>query len=187
MPTGQRENPQITQTTQIPDSDATTDEHRLTQTRNRTAEVSTQPQIPDKNDPRTHAIIGAALEVHCRLGCGFLEAVYQEAMAIEMTLRGVPFEREVELPVSYRGQKLVVTYRADFICFGSVVVELKALGRLSGTEESQLINYLKASEHEVGLMLNFGTRSLEQRRKVCSRRLHSAESAKSADENEDES
>jgi GxxExxY protein len=153
MPNGERENPQITQIT----------------------------QIPDKDDPRTHAIIGAALEVHRRLGCGFLEAVYQEAMAIEMTLRGVPFEREVELPVSYRGQKLAVTYRADFICFGSVVVELKALGRLSGTEEWQLINYLKASEHEVGLMLNFGTRSLEQRRVVCSRRLHSAESAKSAD------
>ncbi len=139
-------------------------------------------QIPDKNDPRTHAIIGAALEVHRRLGCGFLEAVYQEAMAIEMTLRGVPFEREVELPVSYRGQKLAVTYRADFICFSSVVVELKALGRLSGAEESQLINYLKASEYEVGLMLNFGARSLEQRRVVCSRRLHSAQSAESADE-----
>jgi len=122
------------------------------------------------------------MEVHRRLGCGFLEAVYQEALAVEMALRSIPFKREVELPVYYRGGRLSVGYRADFVCFESVIVELKALSRLGGGEESQLFNYLKASGHEVGLMMNLGAPSLGYRRVVCSRRLHSAESAESADD-----
>jgi GxxExxY protein len=86
---------------------------------------------PTERDPRTYAIIGAAMEVHSRLGCGFLEAVYQEALAIELRVKGVPFEREPELLISYRGETLLTKYRPDFICYGSVVVELKALDRLS--------------------------------------------------------
>jgi len=86
------------------------------------------------------------MEVHRQLGCGFLEAVYQEAMALELRLRNVPHVREVELPVSYKGQPLKNTYRADFICFDSVVVELKALPRLTGAEEAQIINYFEGRQ-----------------------------------------
>jgi GxxExxY protein len=132
-----------------------------------------------ENDPRTYAIIGASMEVHRQLGCGFLETVYQEALAIEFSKQNIPFRREVRLPIHYKGQLLATVYCADFICFDSVVIELKALARMSGTEEAQLINYLKATGYEVGLLLNFGARSLQHRRLVLSK---SVESAKSADE-----
>lgn len=114
-------------------------------------------------DERTFAIIGAAMEVHRQLGCGFLEAVYQEAMMLELGLRGVPSRHQVELPISYKGQKLNTTYRVDFVCYGSIIVELKALSKISGIEEAQILNYLKASGCEIGLLLNFGTRSLDKR------------------------
>ncbi len=131
-----------------------------------------------ENDPRTFAIIGAAMEVHKQLGCGFLEAVYQEALAIEFSKRDIPFRREVRLPIHYKGQLLSTAYCVDFICFDSVIVELKAVAQMTGTEESQVINYLKATGYEVGLLLNFGGRSLQHRRLVLSK---SVESAKSAD------
>jgi GxxExxY protein len=117
-------------------------------------------------DPRTYAIIGAAIEVHKQLGHGFLEPVYQESLAIEFDKRSIPFQREVKLPIHYKDRLLSTTYSADFICFGSIVVELKALSRMSGVEEAQVINYLKATRHQLGLLLNFGTRSLEHRRIV---------------------
>ena len=131
-----------------------------------------------QDDPRTYSIIGAAMEVHRQLGCGFLEPVYQEALAIELGSRNIPFARELKLRLAYKGQALETRYSPDFICFDSVVVELKALSRMGGTEEAQVINYLKATGHEVGLLLNFGTRSLEHRRFILS---SSAESVKSAD------
>lgn len=120
----------------------------------------------DDRDPQTHAIIGAAMEVQSELGAGFLESVYQEALAREFRARGIPFAAEVELPIHYKGERLNTSFRADFICYGEVVVELKALKALSGVEESQLLNYLKATGIERGLLLNFGSPRLEVKRMV---------------------
>ena len=121
-----------------------------------------------ERDPRTYASISAAMEVHKQLGCGFLEPVYQEALAVEFLKRRILFRREVTLPIFYKGVHLDTPYRVDFICWEEVAVELKALAKLGGTEEAQLINYLKASGLEIGLLLNFGTRSLEYRRFMLS-------------------
>ena len=117
-------------------------------------------------DPQTYAIIGAGIEVHKQLRVGFLEGVYHEAFAIEMSAHKIPFQHEVDLPIRYKGHQLSTYYRADFICFENIIVELKALKRLSGTEESQIINYLKASGFKKGLLLNFGSPSLEYKRFV---------------------
>jgi GxxExxY protein len=118
------------------------------------------------NDEQTQAIIGAAMKVHRELGCGFLEQVYQCALAVELESQGVPFKREVELPVYYSGQKLDCYYRIDFICYEDVLVELKALKQLGGIEESQVINYLKVSSMNRALLINFGGKSLEFKRFV---------------------
>lgn len=140
-------------------------------------------QSVDKKDPRTYAVIGAAMEVHRELGCGFLEAVYQEALELELAARETPYRREVDLPVFYKGRRLRADYRADFICFDTVIVELKALAKIGGPEQAQVINYLKATGLEVGLLINFGAESLEYKRLVFSKRNpKSAQSAQSADE-----
>lgn len=120
----------------------------------------------DKKDPETYAVIGAAMQVHKELGHGFLEPIYQSALEKEFMHRGVPYERELSIPVRYRGELLDVGYRADFVCFDSVIVELKALRTLSGAEEAQLINYLKATNMNRGLLLNFGATKLQYKRLV---------------------
>ena len=117
-------------------------------------------------DPQTHAIIGAAMEVHRLLGHGFLERAYQDALVIEFLPRNILFAREVELPILYKGQILPCGYRADFVCYDSIVVEIKALDHLSGTEEAQVINYLRASGFQRGLLINFGQTSLQFKRLV---------------------
>jgi GxxExxY protein len=122
----------------------------------------------DKRDPRTYAIIGAAMEVHIILGCGFLEAVYQDALAIEFERRAIPFRREASFRITYKNQLLSAAYKADFLCFGTIIAETKALARLSPTEEAQIINYLKASDGELGLLFNFGASRLEHRRFILS-------------------
>ena len=119
-----------------------------------------------QRDPRTYQIIGAAMEVHRQLGCGFLEPVYQEALALELKNRDIPYSRELSFPVSHKDHRLKTRYRPDFICFEGVIVEVKALSRLSSIEDSQIINYLKVTGYHTGLLLNFGTRSLQQRRLV---------------------
>lgn len=103
-----------------------------------------------------YAIIGAAMEVHNEMGAGFSEPIYQESMEIELGLRGIPFEPQKILHVSYKGRRLSKHYVADLVCFGQVLVEIKALSQMTTREESQLLNYLKATGLRVGLLINFG-------------------------------
>lgn len=114
--------------------------------------------------PETQAIIGAAVEVHRRLKPGFLEAVYHEALVEEFILAGIPFEHEVPMPIEYRGKILRTVYRADFLCFGRFIVELKAQTNVGRPEEAQVVNYLRASGLRTGLLLNFATPTLQIRR-----------------------
>ena len=132
----------------------------------------------NQRDPETFAIIGAAMEVHRELGHGFLEAVYQEALAIELAVRKIPFQREVPLAVNYKGKKLACSYRADFVCYENVLVELKAISQLTGADEAQVINEMKVTGMQRALLFNFGAPSLEYKRRVFNLR----ESAQSADE-----
>ena len=122
--------------------------------------------MSEQRDPRTYAIIGVAMEVHRVLGPGFLEKVYQEALAVEFSQHEIPFQRKLMLPIEYKGTVLNARYFSDFICFGSVIVECKATNGLTGVDESQAINYLKATGYRVALLLNFGTPSLQYKRLV---------------------
>lgn len=110
------------------------------------------------------------MAVHNELGCGFLEAVYQDALEIELKKRGIPHEREKKLAVFYSGQELSSFYRADFICFGEVLVETKAISKMSGTEEAQVLNQMKASNLHKALLINFGVPKLDYRRMVLNLR-----------------
>lgn len=111
-------------------------------------------------------IIGAAMEVHSVLGCGFSEAVYQEALAIELTERGIPFEQEKLIQIDYKGKVLKKYYQADFVCYDKIILELKALSALSPEHESQLLNYLKATGLKLGILINFGEKSLVYKRYI---------------------
>jgi len=113
----------------------------------------------------TYAIIGAAMEVHTRLGPGFLESVYGEALAYEFNIRHLSYARQVYIEVRY---KTIVAgrFRADYVVEDKVVVELKAAKKLTPVDEAQLLNYLKGTGYSVGLLINFGEKSLEHRRRV---------------------
>jgi len=114
----------------------------------------------------TYKVIGAAMEVHTELGPGFLEPVYHEALGIEMGRRDILFDDQPQIEISYKDVALQKRYIPDFLVVGEVVVEIKALSRLSSIEEAQIINYLKAAKRRVGLLVNFGASSLEFKRFV---------------------
>ncbi|MCC6569007.1 MAG: GxxExxY protein [Anaerolineales bacterium] len=113
------------------------------------------------------AIIGAAMEVHRILGPGFLEAVYQAALEKELTLRGIPFQHQVELPVSYKGDVLGV-YKADLVVDGKIIVEIKSISRLNASHQAQALHYLASTGLELAILINFGAGSLEHHRVVKS-------------------
>jgi GxxExxY protein len=118
-------------------------------------------KCPSEGDPHTYAVIGTAMEVHRQLGPGFLESVYREAMLQELTVRGIAFEAEVSLPVFFKECRLYSSFRADLICFGNILVELKAMHSTGRAETAQVVNYLRASRLSKGLLLNFGAPSLQ--------------------------
>ena len=101
-------------------------------------------------------ITGAAMHVYNTLGPGFLETVYQEALELEFVKRNISYEREKELTISYDGIVLKQTYRADFVCYDKIIVELKAVEKLQGIHRAQVVNYLKATGMKLGLLVNFG-------------------------------
>lgn len=117
-----------------------------------------------------YAITGAAMDVYNTLGPGFLEAVYQEALEIELINRRIPFVPQKEPYISYKGRYLQKTYVADVLCFDQIIVEIKALDGLSSGEEAQLLNYLKATRLKLGLLINFGAdRRLEWKRMAATK------------------
>jgi GxxExxY protein len=109
----------------------------------------------------TYAVIGAAMEVQNELGCGFAELVYHEALNIELGLRGIPFETEKLITITYKGHLLERTYKADLVCYDNIVVELKAVDKLKTEHTSQLLNYLKATNLPLGILINFGETQLK--------------------------
>ena len=121
------------------------------------------------------------MEVHRELRHGFLESVYQDALAVEFQSRGIPFEREVLLKVFYKGGELPSFYKADFICFGSLLVECKALSAIGGSEEAQTLNYLRVTGLTKAVLVNFGAPSLQYKRlvftpsKICATLRQSAD------------
>ena len=119
-------------------------------------------------DERTYKIIGAAMEVHRELGCGFLEAVYQEALAIEFKMREMPYKQQQVIEIMYKEIPLEKKYQPDFLCYNEIILEIKALSGLTGNEEAQVINYLKATQLTICLLINFGTKSLEYKRLIYS-------------------
>ena len=115
-------------------------------------------------------IIGAALEVHKVLGCGFVEIVYQEALEEEFKKRNIPYEREKELLINYKGKNLSKTFRADFICYDKIILELKAVNEFIDDHYAQIYSYLKASNMKLGILINFGKANLDYYRLPASRK-----------------
>ena len=114
----------------------------------------------------SYKIIGACMEVHNNLGCGFLEAVYQEALEIEFERRKIPFVREESLKIQYKGIELKKEYVADFICYNKIIIETKAATELKSEHIAQTLNYLKITGYKLGILVNFGTTSLKYKRIV---------------------
>ena len=105
----------------------------------------------------SYRLVGACFEVYNDKGCGFLELVYQECLSIELKTQQIPFTEQSELQLEYKGQRLKQTYKPDFVCFEKIIVELKAVKVLTDVHRAQVHNYLKASGHRLGLLINFGS------------------------------
>ncbi len=120
----------------------------------------------------SYAIVGACMKVHRALGPGFLEAVYEEVLEKEFIIQNIPFKKQVQLDLYYEGVKLKKHYRADFVCYDSIIVELKAVAHIPSVFYAQLQNYLKCTNMELGLLINFGTPSLTYKRIINSRNLN---------------
>ena len=114
----------------------------------------------------SYAIMGCLMAVHRELGCGFLEKVYQEALEREFSDAGIPFEREKRLKIIFKGKRLEQEYIADFVCYGKIIIELKTVSTLAPIHKAQVLNYLKATGYELGILVNFAGNSLEYKR-VC--------------------
>lgn len=118
----------------------------------------------------SYNLIGAAIEVHKQIGCGFTEPIYQEAFEEELRLRGIPFQREKTINVTYKGKVLSKNFRPDFVCYEKIIVELKAVSEFTDEHIAQVYNYLKASGLELGILLNFATTSLVYKRIPCNKK-----------------
>jgi GxxExxY protein len=114
----------------------------------------------------SYLIIGACMEVHKKLGAGFLESVYSEALETEFRKLNIPFEREKKLQIYYEGKPMKKYFKVDFVCFGTIIVELKSSGFITAIDRRQSLNYLKATQFKLGIMVNFGTSSLAYKRIV---------------------
>lgn len=114
----------------------------------------------------SYQIMGAAFEVYKALGCGFLESVYHEALAIELTSRGIPFKNPVKLTIQYKGHLLAKEFEADFVCYDKIILELKAASHLDDSHHAQIHNYLKATGYRLGFLLNFGHYPLLEHKRI---------------------
>jgi GxxExxY protein len=129
------------------------------------------PHDPSSQDPRTFAIIGAAYEVHRTLGAGYLEIFYKDALEMEFIERALPYQRELPCNVEYKGRPLSRDYHVDFVCFGEVVLEIKARSVTGPADHAQVINYLASTKKRCGLLLNFGSSKLEHKRFIWEPRV----------------
>ncbi|MCA9212478.1 MAG: GxxExxY protein [Planctomycetales bacterium] len=105
---------------------------------------------------KCYKIMGACFEVYKEKGCGFVEPVYQECLSLELTMQAIPFAEQMELALDYKGQRLKQVYKPDFICFDKIIVEIKAVSKLTDEHRAQVHNYLKATGNKLGLLVNFG-------------------------------
>ena len=120
-------------------------------------------------------IIGACMKVHRLLGAGFLEAVYEEALEKEFKIQNIPFKKQVKLELFYDNQKLQKHYRADFVCYDTIILEIKAVAQIPIAFNAQLKNYLKCTKMELGMLINFGTPSLTYKRILNSNTSHNSQ------------
>ena len=130
-------------------------------------------KLVDPQDPQFFAITDAAMEIHRQLGHGFLKAVYKDAAVIEFFLRDIPFQYEALIPIKYKNNLLSTHYKVDFVCFSDILVEFRVIPNLSIIDETQVLNYLKATGIRRGLLINFGYPDLQYKGLVWDcERLH---------------